>query len=203
MPDPKPPPQYVIKTHEHFLTSTDPSLLDVAEVHAYISERSYWGRGIPYSIMQRALENSLVVGLYDTSMDRGDGRWKQVGFGRWVTDQATFAYLSDVFVVEEYQGRGLGKWLVECLMSLPQLETLRRLLLITGGAEQLYQKYAGFRIVTPGTGVYTYMEIVRSTEELYGSIAKEEVRVEVHMGMESGDGKTLMERLEEGRLLAN
>jgi hypothetical protein len=92
---------HITKTRGEFLASTDPELLDIPAVHAYISQRSYWGRNVPFSTVQLALQNSLVVGLYDTS-----GRiYKQIGCGRWITDYATFGYLSDVYVEEEYQGK--------------------------------------------------------------------------------------------------
>ena len=88
-------------------------------------------------MVERSVENSLCFGLY-----RGD---EQVGFARVTSDRATFAYLADVFVLEEHQGRGLGKWLVGVVLSHPELQGLRRWMLATAGAhEELYQGY-GFR----------------------------------------------------------
>ena len=85
--------------------------------------------------MEKAVSNSLCFGVYHNS--------NQVGFGRAVTDHATFAYLADIFVVPAYQGRGLGKWLVSCILAHPELQGLRRLLLATRDANKLYQQ-AGF-----------------------------------------------------------
>jgi N-acetylglutamate synthase-like GNAT family acetyltransferase len=108
--------------------------LDVETIHNFLRE-SYWAKGIPRPIMEKAVSNSLCFGVYHNS--------NQVGFGRAVTDHATFAYLADIFVVPAYQGRGLGKWLVSCILAHPELQGLRRLLLATRDANKLYQQ-AGF-----------------------------------------------------------
>ncbi|MBI5753401.1 MAG: GNAT family N-acetyltransferase [Hydrogenophilales bacterium] len=108
--------------------------LDIETIHNFLRE-SYWAKGIPRPIMEKAISNSLCFGVYHNS--------NQVGFGRAVTDHATFAYLADIFVVPAYQGRGLGKWLVSCILAHPELQGLRRLLLATRDANKLYQQ-AGF-----------------------------------------------------------
>lgn len=105
--------------------------LDVEIIHNFLRE-SYWAKGIPRAIVDKSINNSLCFGLYHNS--------KQVGFGRVVSDQATFAYLSDVFVVHAYRGRGLGKWLVSCVLAHPELQGLRRWLLATFDAHGLYEK---------------------------------------------------------------
>ncbi len=92
--------------------STDPARLDIAAIHAYLT-RSYWSPGIPYAIVERAARNSLCFGLYE----KAGG--SQVGLTRVVTDHATFAYLCDVYVLEEHRGHGLGKFLVSTVMSHP------------------------------------------------------------------------------------
>jgi GNAT superfamily N-acetyltransferase len=97
---------------------------------------SYWAAGRPLGVVRRAVESSLCFGLYAGG--------QQVGFARVVTDRATFAWLYDVFVLEGYRGRGLGKWLVECVVAHPALQGLRRLLLATRDAHGLYERY-GFR----------------------------------------------------------
>src|SRR3970282_629652 len=105
--------------------------LDIEAIHNFLRE-SYWAKGVPRSIVEKAVSNSLCFGLYHNS--------KQVGFGRAVSDQATFAYLADVFVVPAYRGRGLGKWLVSCVLAHPDLQGLRRWTLATRDAHGLYEQ---------------------------------------------------------------
>ena len=115
-----------------YLISTDKSRLDLGVVHDFLST-SYWAVGVPLEVVERSIENSLVFGVY--------GGEEQVGFARVVTDYATFAYLADVFVLESHRGRGLGKWLIEAVVSHPDLRGLRRWMLATGDAHELYRKY--------------------------------------------------------------
>jgi GNAT superfamily N-acetyltransferase len=117
--------------------STDKARLDVAFVHEYLSQRSYWANGRSLEVTQRAIENSLCFGVYD-----GEA---QVGFARVVTDYATFGWLCDVFVVESQRGRGLAKWLVETVMAHPALIGLKQVILATRDAHELYRNYGGFR----------------------------------------------------------
>jgi GNAT superfamily N-acetyltransferase len=116
-----------------FLVSTDPALLDLAVIHDYLSNRSYWAQGRPSEVIQRSIENSLCFGLYESG--------KQAGFARIVTDRATFAWLCDVFVLEPWRGRGLSKWLMECILQHPGLQGLRRIVLATKDAHELYRPY--------------------------------------------------------------
>ncbi len=118
-----------------YAIATDPSRLDLVAVHDFL-KGSYWARGIPKEVVERSVENSLCFGLY-----RED---EQVGFARVVTDRATFAYLTDVFVVGQHRGRGLGRWLLEVVLSHPELRDLRRWMLATADAHGLYRGY-GFR----------------------------------------------------------
>jgi len=104
--------------------------LNIDVIHGFLRE-SYWAKGIPRSIVEKAVNHSLCFGLYHNS--------KQVGFGRALTDHATFAYLSDVFVVPAYRGRGLGKWMVSCVLAHPELQGLRRWLLATLDAHGVYE----------------------------------------------------------------
>ena len=115
-----------------YLISTDAPRLDLGAIHDFLST-SYWAAGVPEDVVKRSVENSLVFGVY-----RGK---EQVGFARVVTDYATFAYLADVFVLEAHRGRGLGKWLIEVVLSHPDLRGLRRWMLATGDAHELYRKY--------------------------------------------------------------
>ena len=115
-----------------YLVSTDKARLDLEMIHGFL-ETSYWAAGIPAQAVRRSVENSLTFGLF-----RGD---EQVGFARVVTDYATFAYLADVFVLESYRGQGLGKWMMEVVLSYPELQDLRRWMLATRDAHGLYRKY--------------------------------------------------------------
>src|SRR5688572_10309914 len=102
--------------------ATDPARLDIAAMHAYLT-RSYWSPGIPFAIVERAARNSLCFGLYEKATGN------QVGLARVVTDQATFAYLCDVYVLEEHQGRGLGKFMMRTVLAHPALAAARRTML--------------------------------------------------------------------------
>lgn len=130
------------------LVSTDPARLDADAIHAYLT-RAYWSEGIPLATVRRSLDGSLCFGLYEGA--------KQIGLVRVITDSATFAYLCDVYVLEDYRGQGLGKWLIECVMQSPRLQGLRRWVLVTRDAHGLYHQ-AGF---TELAAPERYMEIVR------------------------------------------
>lgn len=105
--------------------------LDVEVIHNFLRE-SYWATGIPRALVETSIRHSLCFGLYHDAY--------QVGFGRVISDQATFAYIADVFVLPAFQGRGLGKWLVSCILAHPELQGLRRWLLATRDAHGLYQQ---------------------------------------------------------------
>lgn len=120
---------------DNLLVSTEQAKLDVDAVHAYLA-RAYWCIGMPRSTVERALRHSLCFGLYDGPA--------QVGLARVVTDQATFAYLCDVYVLESHRGRGLGKWLIECVMAHTATFGLRRFNLATQDAHTLYARH-GFK----------------------------------------------------------
>jgi len=124
---------------DHYLISTDPSRLDVEGLHRFLSEEAYWSPGVSREVVERSIENSLNFGLYL--------RDEQVGFARVVTDYSTFAWLADVFVLEPHRSRGLGKWLVETVLSHPDLTTLRRWILATADAHGVYSRF-GFRPAT-------------------------------------------------------
>lgn len=143
---------------DEFLISTDRSLLDIDLVHGYLS-RSYWATGMPRAVLERGIENSLIFGIYDGN--------RQVGFARAITDLATYAYLSDVFVIEAYRGRGLSKWLMECIIAHPDLQGLRRFALFTRDAQGLYERY-GF---APARGSSIYLE--RWTPNVYAPAASD------------------------------
>lgn len=118
--------------------STDRSRLDVDLIHRYLSEESYWAKGIPRELVQRALEHSLCFGAYD-----GEAL---VGFARVVTDYATFGYIADVFVLPSHRGRGVSKRLMAAIRAHPELQRLRRWHLVTRDAHGLYEQF-GFRAI--------------------------------------------------------
>jgi GNAT superfamily N-acetyltransferase len=115
-----------------FVISTDKSRLDPDLTDRTLA-RMYWSENVPRPVVETAIENSLCYGLYD-----GD---RQVGFTRVVTDFSSFACLCGVFVLEEYRGRKLGVWLIECVMSHPMMPHLRRILLATRDAHELYRRF--------------------------------------------------------------
>jgi len=119
-------------TRDGFTISTDRDRLDRGLIHEFL-RRSYWAAEVPRSVVDRSIENSLCFGLYE-----GD---RQIGFARVITDSATFAYVSDVFVLESHRGRGLSKWLMEVLMGHPDLQGLRRWMLATADAQGLYRRF--------------------------------------------------------------
>jgi GNAT superfamily N-acetyltransferase len=141
-----------------YVVSTDPERLDRQAIHAYL-ETAYWSTGVPYEIVDRSIDRSLSFGLYAPGGE-------QAGFARVVTDSAVFAYLADVFVLDEHRGRGLGKWLVETVLSHPDLAGLRRWTLATADAHSLYERF-GFRRADSDR----LMELLRPPEELYGPLA--------------------------------
>ena len=125
---------------DEFVVSTDATKLDLDVVHHWLSESSYWVPGIPFDIVRRGIEGSLNFGLY------ADRAARTIGLVRIITDYATFAYVCDVFVLDEFRGRGLGVWLMECVAAHPRLQGLRRWMLGTKDAHTLYEK-TGFRPV--------------------------------------------------------
>jgi GNAT superfamily N-acetyltransferase len=123
-----------------YTISTDPRRIDVDAVHAFLS-RSYWAAGIPRDVVAKSLEHSLCFGLY-----RGGAL---AGFCRVITDYATFAYLADVFVVDEHRGKKLGVWLIESVMAHPELRALRVFRLATADAHGLYEKFGFHPLAHP------------------------------------------------------
>jgi GNAT superfamily N-acetyltransferase len=120
-----------------FIISTDPAKLDVEAIHRFLSEKAYWAIGRSMEIVKKSIEHSLCFGVYLED--------RQVGFARVVTDYITFAWLCDVFILPEFRGQGLSKWLVETIVQYPEFTHLRRFLLATRDAHGLYQQYGGFK----------------------------------------------------------
>ncbi|MCE7973326.1 MAG: N-acetyltransferase [Leptolyngbya sp. PLA1] len=137
--------------HGAYFLSDDPAILDLDAVHAYLT-RSYWSEGIGRDLVARAAAASLCYGIYGPTP-----RALQVGFARVITDTATYAYLCDVYVLEECRGRGLSKALMAFVLADPRLQGLRRFALMTRDAQGLYAKF-GFGPMADPT---RYMEIAR------------------------------------------
>ena len=128
-----------------FVLSSDRTRLDM-EATLRLLHTTHWGKAITLQVLERAVANSICFGIYKGS--------QQIGFGRVISDLATYAYLTDFVVQEAYQGQGLGKWLVECALAHPDFQHLRRIALVTRNAQKLYEPF-GF---TEGSGALVYME---------------------------------------------
>src|ERR1700723_1404517 len=129
-----------------FLVSTQRARLDLDVIYGYLTN-SYWAKGIPRETVARSIDHALCFGVYD-------GNGAQVGFARVISDFATIAYVGDVFVLESHRGRGLSKWLMECITQHPALQNLGRWILTTRDAHGLYAQ-VGF---TPVKSPERYME---------------------------------------------
>ncbi len=140
-------------TNGTFTVTCDPARMDRAAIAEFLAS-SYWAKGIPPATVERSLAHSLCFVLLDGE--------RQVGFARVISDHATIAYLGDVFVLAEYRGRGLSKWLMECITRHPELQGLRRWILATRDAHGLYEKF-GF---TPLKAPEFFME--RHDPDVYG-----------------------------------
>jgi GNAT superfamily N-acetyltransferase len=123
-----------------YAISTDPGRLDRERIHAFLAG-SYWAGGIPRDTVDRSIDGALCFGLYEGP--------DQIGFARVITDRATFAYLADVFVLESHRGRGLAVWLMEVIRAHPDLQGLRRWILMTRDAHGLYRKFGFHEMKDP------------------------------------------------------
>lgn len=135
----------------------DPARLERDMIYAYLSGESYWAAALPRDIFERSLDGSLCFGVYVAG--------QQVAFARMITDQATFAYLADVFVLPDWRGRGISKALMAHIMAYPGLQNLRRMMLATADAHGLYAQY-GF---TPLAHPERMME--KSDQQVYQRLA--------------------------------
>jgi N-acetylglutamate synthase-like GNAT family acetyltransferase len=123
-----------------FLVTCDPAKADVEVIAAFLRE-SYWAKNIPVAVVRKSIENSLTFNLL-----KGE---EQIGFARAITDFATIGYLGDVFVLPDYRSQGLGKWLMECVFSHPELQGFRRWILVTLDAHKLYEQFGFTRLTNP------------------------------------------------------
>ena len=126
---------------DDFVISTDKSRLDVDAIHRFMVEDSYWARERTPEQTRTAIDNSICFGVY-----AGD---RQVGFARVVSDCATFAYIGDVYIIHQFRGRGLSKWLMDVIVNYPGLQGLRRWVLATRDAHMLYAKFGFMDLVHP------------------------------------------------------
>jgi len=127
---------------EEFTVTTDKSGMDIPLIHRFLS-RSYWAKGIPETTVRKSIEGSVCFGVFHAG--------RQVGFARVITDKATFGYLADVFILEEYRGKGLSKWLIDIIMGHPELQGFRRFLLATRDAHGLYRQFGFNELSSPET----------------------------------------------------
>lgn len=127
-------------SNDDFIITSDPAAVDLDAVHAWL-RTSYWAEDIPRDLLARAVANSIP---FSVKLDA-----EQVGFARVITDRATFAYLSDVYILEAYRGRGLARRLMDAVMAHPDLQGLRRFSLTTRDAEGLYRQYGFRELATP------------------------------------------------------
>jgi len=129
-----------------YLVTTDRAKFDLAAIHDFLSREAYWSRDLPLVTLRRSIDNSLCFGLFEGE--------RQIGFARVISDLATVAYLGDVYVLDSHRGRGLSRMLMDAVFTHPDLQHLRRWILLTSSAEWLYRKY-GF---TPLPRPEIYME---------------------------------------------
>jgi N-acetylglutamate synthase-like GNAT family acetyltransferase len=116
-----------------FVITTDRARFDLDAIHGFLSRESYWAKGIPREVVERSIANSLAFGVLHGA--------RQVGLARLITDRATFAWLGDVYILDEFRKQGLSKWLMEVIVAHPDVQGLRRWLLATADAHSLYAQF--------------------------------------------------------------
>ncbi len=134
-------------TFDTFLITTDKSKMDVVAIHDFLSKYSGWSDNITFDKVKTSIENSLNFGLFHKN--------KQIGFARVISDFSTIAYLGDIYVLDDYRGQGLSKKLMDVVMEHPNLQGLRRWILLTSTADWLYEKYGFKKLPKPEL----YMEL--------------------------------------------
>ena len=123
----------ITATKGEFHITTDRTKLDLKIIHDFLANQSHWSKNIPFDKVKSSVDNSLNFGAYYKD--------KQIGFARIISDLATIAYLGDLFIIPSYRGQGLSKWLMETVMAHPNLQGLRRWILLTADTHELYKKY--------------------------------------------------------------
>ena len=134
--------------NDGYLISTDKSKLDYEVVHNFITN-SYWAKGISFQAVKKGIENSLCFGVFEKE--------SQIGFARVITDFSRLAHLADVFILKEYRGLGLGKWLMENIMNHPELHSIKKWTLLTEDAHELYGQFGFQNLKNPEI----YMELIK------------------------------------------
>jgi N-acetylglutamate synthase-like GNAT family acetyltransferase len=134
-----------------FTITTDKSKMDIVAIHDFLSKHSGWSDNIPFDLVKKSIDNSLNFGLFH--------KGKQIGFARVISDFSTIAYLGDVFVLDNYRGQGLSKKLMDAVKGHPNLQGLRRWILLTSTADWLYEKYGFKKLPKPEV----YMELFDPT----------------------------------------
>ena len=135
------------QTFGEFYITTDKTKMDIVAIHDFLSKYSGWSDNIPFEKVKISIENSLNFGLFYND--------KQIGFARVISDFSTIAYLGDIYVLDNYRGQGLSKKLMESVMTHPNLQGLRRWILLTSTADWLYEKYGFAKLPKPEI----YMEL--------------------------------------------
>lgn len=154
-----------------FLISTHKNLLNIDTIFNFLKNDSYWAKDRSREIVEKSIENSLLCfGIYK---ENTDGTLVQVGFARVVTDLATFAYLCDVFVIPKFRGIGLSKWLMSIITNHPELQTVRRMLLVTFDAHTLYAKYGFKHVDMP----QQFMQLIQTTPKKIPYIIDDEDQI--------------------------
>jgi GNAT superfamily N-acetyltransferase len=133
--------QIITVQKDDYLITTDRTKMDIRFIHHFLSTETYWSKGIPLDVVQRAIEHSLNFGIFH--------RNSQVGYARIVSDFATMCYLGDVFIIPDHRGKGLSKWLIEQIRAHPDLKGLRRWILLTRDAHELYKQFGWRTIAHP------------------------------------------------------
>lgn len=123
--------------HDEYQLSTDRGLLDVNLIHQFLSDEAYWSKGIKRKRIEKAIHNSICFGVYNGK--------KQIGFARVISDYSVLAYVLDMFIVEDYRGKGIGSWLIQCMLEHPQLKGVKRWMLRTHQQHNLFRKF-GFEV---------------------------------------------------------
>src|SRR6478752_6393353 len=139
--------QIIENVFGEFLITTDKTKLDLVAIHEFLSKYSGWSDNIPFDRVKISIDNSLNFGLFHNE--------KQIGFARVISDFSTIAYLGDIYVLDDYRGQGLSKKLMDVVISHPNLQGLRRWILLTSTADWLYEKYGFVKLPKPEL----YMEL--------------------------------------------
>lgn len=138
-----------------FFLSTAKEKLDITMIHHFLSTAAYWSKNIPYEKVVAAISNSLNFGVYYQG--------KQAAYARIISDFSTIAYLGDVFVLPEFRGQGLSKWMMQVIMDHPSLQDLRRWILLTGDAHELYRQFGFTAIADPAKWMELHHKEVYNT----------------------------------------